>query len=108
MITDTVEVADHLRARLGKDRILLLGQSWGSHLGIQVAAAAPHRFLINVGMAQIRHQLRSEIMAHDHVPRVYSERGDAAMHRADVDHTHNMRSVITGIFLPIWRVRPIP
>jgi pimeloyl-ACP methyl ester carboxylesterase len=44
MISDTVEVADYLRARFGQDRILLLGHSWGAYLGIQVAAAAPDRF----------------------------------------------------------------
>lgn len=63
MIADTIEVADYLRDRFGQDRILLLGHSWGSYLGIQVAAEAPDRFLAYVGMAQITHQLRSEIMA---------------------------------------------
>ena len=132
MIADTVEVADYLRARFGQDRILLLGHSWGSYLGIQVAAAAPDRFLAYVGMAQIAHQLRSEVVARDYLLRVYGERGDAAMvrklqaakvsmedglspewmslrdaamHRAGVGHTHDMNSVMTGIFLPIWRVR---
>jgi pimeloyl-ACP methyl ester carboxylesterase len=30
---------------------------------------------------------------------------DAAMHRLGVGHTHDMDSVVTGIFLPMWRVR---
>lgn len=132
MIADTVEVADYLRARFGQDRIVLLGHSWGSYLGIQVAAAAPDRFLAYVGMAQIAHQLRSEVMAHDALLDTYRARGDtamvrrleaapvsmeagtspewmqlrdAAMHRAGAGHTHDMTSVITGIFLPMWRVR---
>ena len=132
MIADAIEVADYLRARFGKERIVLLGHSWGSYLGIQVAAAAPDRFLAYVGMAQIAHQLRSEVMAHDYLLGLYRARGDAAMvrrleaapvsmaggtspewlrlrdaamHRAGVGHTHEMRSVISGIFLPVWRVR---
>ena len=132
MISDTIEVADYLRNRFGQDRIILLGHSWGSYLGIQVAAAAPDRFLAYVGMAQIAHQLRSEIMAHDYLLGVYRERGDAAMvrrleaapvsmetglspawmwlrdaamHGAGVGHTRDISSVITGIFLPIWQVR---
>lgn len=132
MIADTVEVADYLRSRFGQDRILLLGHSWGSYLGIQVAAAAPDRFRAYVGMAQIVHQLRSEVMAHDYLLGVYRTRGDAgmvrrleaapvsmedglspewmrlrdaAMHRAGVGHTRDISSVITGIFLPVWRVR---
>ncbi len=132
MIADAIEVADYLRVRFGKERIVLLGHSWGSYLGIQVAAAAPDRFIAYVGMAQIAHQLRSEVMAHDYLLGLYRARGDTAMvrrleaapvsmaegtspqwmrlrdtamHRAGVGHTHAMRSVITGIFLPVWRVR---
>ena len=132
MISDTVEVADYLRARFGQDRILLLGHSWGAYLGIQVAAAAPERFLAYVGMAQLAHQLRSEVMARDYMIATYRARGDdamarrleaapvsmetgtspewmrlrdAAMHRLGVGHTHDMDSVVTGIFLPMWRVR---
>jgi pimeloyl-ACP methyl ester carboxylesterase len=132
MISDTIEVADYLRDRFGQDRILLLGHSWGSYLGIQVAAKAPDRFLAYVGMAQIVHQLRSEVMAHDYLLGVYRARGDtamvrkldaapvsmedglspawmrlrdAAMHQAGVGHTRDIDSVVTGIFLPVWRVR---
>jgi pimeloyl-ACP methyl ester carboxylesterase len=81
MIADTIQVADHLRDRFGQDRILLLGHSWGSYLGIQVAAKAPDRFLAYVGMAQIVHQLRSEDMAHDYLLGVYKARGDTSMVR---------------------------
>jgi pimeloyl-ACP methyl ester carboxylesterase len=132
MIADTIEVADYLRARFGQERILLLGHSWGAYLGIQVAAAAPDRFHAYVGMAQIAHQLRSEVMARDHLIAAYRARGDAtmvrrleaalvsmeggtsrewmrlrdrAMHGIGVGHTRDMRSVVTGIFLPMWRVR---
>jgi len=132
MIADTIEVADYLRARFGQDRIILLGHSWGAYLGIQVAAAAPDRFHAYVGMGQIVHQLRSEVMAHDHLLEVYRARGDAvmvrrleaapvtmedgtsdawmrlrdrAMHGAGVGHMREMTSVVTGIFLPMWRVR---
>lgn len=103
MISDTIEVADYLSNRFRQDRILLLGHSWGSYLGIQVAAKAPDRFLAYVGMAQIVHQLQSEVMAHDYLLSVYRARGDA--HKAGVGHTRDINSVITGIFLPVWRVR---
>jgi len=132
MIADTIEVADYLRERFRQDKILLLGHSWGSYLGIQVAAVAPDRFLAYVGMAQIAHQLRSEVMAHDHLLDVYSERGDTAMvrrletapvsmdeglspawmrlrdramHEAGVGHARDIDSVITGIFIPVWQER---
>ncbi|WP_169052408.1 alpha/beta fold hydrolase [Tabrizicola sp. YIM 78059] len=132
MISDTIEVADYLRKRFGQDRILLVGHSWGSYLGIQVAEKAPDRFLAYVGMAQIVHQLLSEVMAHDFLLGAYKARGDAgmvrkleaapvsmedglspawmrlrdaAMHGVGVGHTRDIDSVVTGIFLPVWRVR---
>jgi pimeloyl-ACP methyl ester carboxylesterase len=132
MISDTIDVADYLRSRFRQDRILLLGHSWGSYLGIQVAAMAPDRFLAYVGMAQIVHQLQSEVMAHHYLLSVYRARGDAgmvrrleaatismqdglspawmrlrdaAMHKAGVGHARDINSVIKGIFLPVWRVR---
>ena len=132
MIADTIEVADYLRERFGQDRILLFGHSWGSYLGIQVAAAAPDRFLAYVGMAQIAHQLRSEVMARNSMIEAYRARGDTrmaeqleaapvtmedgtsdtwmrirdrAMHGIGAGHMRDMTSVITGIFLPMWQVR---
>ncbi len=51
LIAGTVEVAEHLRDRFGQDKILLLGHSWGSYLGIQVAAEASDRFSAYVGMS---------------------------------------------------------
>ena len=45
LISDTIAVIRFLQDRFGKDRILLLGHSWGGVLGIQVAATAPELFL---------------------------------------------------------------
>jgi pimeloyl-ACP methyl ester carboxylesterase len=132
MIEDTIAVADYLRKRFGRDRIVLLGHSWGSFLGIQVAARAPDRFSAFIGMGQVVHQLRSEVEAHDHLLEAWHARGDLAMvrkleaapvsmtygvsdawmrlrdealHGLGVGTTRDMDSVITGVFLPIWRSR---
>jgi pimeloyl-ACP methyl ester carboxylesterase len=36
---DGIEIADHLRTRLGKNKVALLGHSWGSILGVHMAHA---------------------------------------------------------------------
>jgi pimeloyl-ACP methyl ester carboxylesterase len=132
LIADTIEVTDYLRTRFDQDRIILLGHSWGSYLGIQVVAAAPDRFSAYVGMGQLVHQLRSEVLAHAYMLDAYRARGDLAMvrrleaapasmedglspaymrlrdeamHGLGIGTTRNMTSVITGIFLPVWRSR---
>ena len=128
LVADTIEVADYLRARFGQEKILLLGHSWGSFLGIQGAARAPDRFYAYVGMAQVVHQLRSEVMARDTMIAAYRARGemrmvarleaapvtmeggmsdsylrlrDSATHRLGGGTTRDMDSVITGVFLPV-------
>jgi pimeloyl-ACP methyl ester carboxylesterase len=129
-ISDTLEVTDYLRERFDQDKIYLLGHSWGSFIGIQAAARAPERYRAYIGMAQMVHQLKSEKLAYDYMLAAYKDRGDMdmvraletapvsmadgtpqayldvrdnAMHRLGIGTTHDMKSVITGIFLPSWR-----
>lgn len=40
-LADLDAVVDHLRARFGRERVLLLGHSWGGALGLLYAAAEP-------------------------------------------------------------------
>jgi pimeloyl-ACP methyl ester carboxylesterase len=126
-IRDTLAVTDHLRRRFHRERIYLLGHSWGSFLAIQAAARSPQRYHAYLGMAQMVYQLESEMLAHDYMLATYRAKGDAAMvralenapvsmttgtpeaylklrdtamHRLGIGTTHDMTSVISGIFLP--------
>jgi pimeloyl-ACP methyl ester carboxylesterase len=129
-VDDTIAVSDHLRRRFRQDKVYLLGHSWGSFIGIRAAAKAPERFHAYIGMAQITDQLQSEKLAYDVMLAEYARRGDRrmvdalqrapvtldggtprgylklrdrAMHRIGVGTTHDMRSVIRGIFLASLR-----
>jgi predicted alpha/beta-fold hydrolase len=53
MTQDGVEVAEYLRAHLHKDRIVLIGHSWGSFLGIHIVKQRPDLFLGFVGTGQV-------------------------------------------------------
>ncbi len=126
LIADTVEVTNYLRRRFGQDKIYLLGHSWGSFLGIQVAAAAPQLYHAYIGMGQVTWQLKSERLAYEYMLQEYRAKGnsamvgkleaapvtmsgplpaaymalrDDAMHRLGVGTTRDMNSVITGMFL---------
>ena len=129
LIADTLEVARYLCRRFGVEKVHLMAHSWGSFIGLQAAARAPELFYSYIGMAQVTHQIVSEQEAYrfmleqyrirgDHrmvrrlerapvtaevpLPRRYETVRDTAMHRLGVGTTHDMRSVITGIFLPSW------
>ncbi|MFZ3285889.1 MAG: alpha/beta hydrolase [Telluria sp.] len=59
MTKDGIEVAEHLRARLHKDKITILGHSWGSILGINMAKRRPDLFYAFVGTGQVANMPRS-------------------------------------------------
>jgi pimeloyl-ACP methyl ester carboxylesterase len=131
-ISDTLAVTDYLRERYGKDKIYLMAHSGGSFYGIQAAARSPELFHAYIGVAQMSFQLRSEKEAYEYMLKRYRERGDArmvrrlekgspsitaplpssydsirdkAMHRLGIGTTRDMRSVITGVFIPSWLSR---
>jgi pimeloyl-ACP methyl ester carboxylesterase len=132
LVEDTVAVARRLGERFRRDKVYLLAHSWGSFIGIQAAAKAPEAFHAYIGMGQVSHQQRAEVLAYDHQLAEYRRRGDArmvkaleaapvttdapppkaymrirdkAMHGIGIGTTREMKSVVTGVFLPVWRSR---
>jgi len=53
MTQDGIELAEYLRARLGKKKIGLLGHSWGSILGVHMVAGRPDLFYAYIGTGQV-------------------------------------------------------
>ncbi|HLY05162.1 MAG TPA: alpha/beta hydrolase [Rhizomicrobium sp.] len=53
MTKDGVAVAEYLRVRLHKNKVILLGHSWGSLLGVHMVQARPDLFSVYVGTGQI-------------------------------------------------------
>lgn len=127
MISDTLEMTNYLRCRFGQEKIYLMGHSGGTFIGIHAAARAPEIFYAYLGVAQMSYQLKSEKLAYDYMleqfkdkgnrkmvrkletapvtmtdgtPQAYLKVRDKAMHSLGIGTTRDMRSVITGIFLP--------
>lgn len=65
LVQDGVELADALRTSLGKDKIVLLGHSWGSVLGVLMAKAKPDLFSAFVGTGQVGDPARGYYVAFD-------------------------------------------
>lgn len=53
MVADTEELVTWLRKEFGKDKIFVLGQSWGSYLGLKVALRHPEWLHAYIGMGQV-------------------------------------------------------
>lgn len=62
MTQDGIEVAEHLRHRLGTEKIILLGHSFGSILGVNMAKRRPDLFSAFVGTGQAADLPRSVAM----------------------------------------------
>jgi pimeloyl-ACP methyl ester carboxylesterase len=53
MTQDGVEVVEFIRSHLHKDKIILIGHSWGSFLGIHIVKQRPDLFQAYVGTGQV-------------------------------------------------------
>ncbi|MHB0998553.1 MAG: alpha/beta fold hydrolase [Armatimonadota bacterium] len=128
IVSDTLEITDYLRNRFDQDKIYLMGHSWGSFIGIQAAARSPERYHAYIGIAQLSQQFTSEQLAYsymvdqyrkigdkdmvrklkkypldemDTMPDAYRSLRDDAMHRLGIGTMCNMKSVVSGIFVPV-------
>ena len=131
-VSDTLEVTNYLRKRFGQEKIYLMAHSWGSYIGIQAAARSPELYHAYIGMGQISYQIKSEQLAYEYALEQYKKNGntdmvqkleaapptmtvplpakyellrDEYMHGIGIGTTRDMKSVITGIFLPSWQFR---
>ena len=53
LVEDTIAVAEHVRTRLSVGKLILVGQSWGSILGVHVIKRRPDLFHAFVGTGQV-------------------------------------------------------
>lgn len=124
LIADAIAVTNYLRKRFGREKIYLMAHSWGTFLGIQAAARAPELYHAYIGIAQVSRQQKSEKMAYRYMLSQYKANGnqaklrklkdysayqanpslrDETMHDLGIGTMRNMRSVFTGIFLPVMQ-----
>ena len=129
-IADTLSVTSYLLNRFDKEKIYLMAHSGGTFIGLQAAARTPELYYAYIGVAQTVHQLKSEVLAYEYMLGRFKETGasrmvrrlaaapvtmadgtpdaylavrDRAMHRLGVGTTHDMKSVLSGIFWPSLR-----
>jgi pimeloyl-ACP methyl ester carboxylesterase len=131
LTSDCIEVTNYLRARFGKNKIYIMAHSGGTPIAIQAVAKAPQLYHAYIGMAQITRQWESERIAFKNMTEQYAGSGnskalkelkkypvaetdagvvsffkssirDKAMHELGIGTMRNMKSVITGVFVPVW------
>jgi pimeloyl-ACP methyl ester carboxylesterase len=62
MAQDGIELAQFLRGHLHKDKIIIVGHSWGSILGVHMAKARPDLFYAYVGAGRVVNAQENEAL----------------------------------------------
>jgi pimeloyl-ACP methyl ester carboxylesterase len=77
-IEDAHALVLQLRDRLGQEKVYVLGESWGSALGIMLVQRYPELFHAFIGTGQMVAFLENDLMCYDFALDWARERGDAA------------------------------
>ena len=134
LIDDTIAVTDYLRARFHQDKVYLMAHSGGSYVGIKAAERAPERYAAYIGVAQVANQRESERRGYSYTLEQFEAQGnekmvqklkaydvltddaaldvysralirDIAMHQLGIGTMHDMDSIFTGVFFPVFGSR---
>jgi pimeloyl-ACP methyl ester carboxylesterase len=65
-VDDAIEVAEHLKARYGKRKLILMGHSWGSIIGLHAALKRPDLFHAYVGIGQVINTQENERLGYEY------------------------------------------
>ncbi len=76
MVQDGIEVSEYLTKHLGKKKIILVGGSWGSILGIYMAKQRPDLFCAYIGMAQMVNERAGQAASYARVLQLARAAGD--------------------------------
>ncbi|WP_338678699.1 alpha/beta hydrolase [Janthinobacterium sp. TB1-E2] len=92
MRDDGIAVARHIEQHLGQQKVILMGSSWGSILGVHMAKARPDLFHVYIGTAQV-------VNARDNETGMYREVMALAQAAGDTTTVDKL----TALGAPPWR-----
>ncbi len=78
-VADTIALTNYLRDRFAEDRIYLVGQSWGSTLGVLAVQQHPELYYAFVGSGQMVSQRETDIMFWEDTLAWAEQTGNAAL-----------------------------
>lgn len=131
---ETLEVTNYLKERFNKEKIYIMGHSYGSYVALNMASMYPENYIAYLAVSQTCDQNKSEFLAYDYMKEQYEAMNnhkmvkmlekynirnsevdfyryktsgvrDKAMHALGVGSFRDMKSVITGLFFPSLRCR---
>ncbi|GAB6448875.1 MULTISPECIES: alpha/beta fold hydrolase [Bacillus] len=61
LVEDVLAMTDYISKRLGKEKVILVGHSYGTYIGMQAANKAPEKYEAYVGIGQMSDTAESEM-----------------------------------------------
>lgn len=61
LVEDLLAMTNYITERLGKEKVILIGHSYGTYIGMQAAYKAPEKYEAYVGIGQMSDMIESEI-----------------------------------------------
>ncbi|QGG50703.1 alpha/beta hydrolase [Lysinibacillus pakistanensis] len=61
LVEDLLELTDYISKRFGKEKVILIGHSYGTYLGTMAAYKAPEKYEAYIGIGQVSNMQESEI-----------------------------------------------
>ncbi len=101
MIDDAIVVTNYLRGRFGKEKIYVMGHSWGSLLGVLTIQRHPERFHAYMGIGQVARQDESERLAYRYMVDAFREAGDKRMVRKLEKHQIDLGGDISLAYIKV-------
>lgn len=134
LASDATEVTNYLRNRFKKEKIFVMAHSGGTAFAIQTVEKNPELFDAYIGISQITRQAESEKLAYKYMTDKYSSAGnsgmlsefrkypilendsfllpffnsvlrDKSMHELGIGTMRNIKSIMKGVFFPVWTCR---
>lgn len=134
LMEETLAVTDYLRDRFNREKIYIMGHSFGTYIALSVVDKHPENYIAYLAVAQTCDQNKSEFMAYDHMKAQYEALGndkmvkklekynikeneedynkyrysgvrDNAMHNLGVGTTRDMKSVVTDLFFASFKCK---
>jgi pimeloyl-ACP methyl ester carboxylesterase len=128
---DAIEVTNYLRKRFGKEKIYMMAHSGGTPIALLAVSRKPELYHAYIAMAQITRQSLSEKIAYQYILTQYTNAGnqntvrelqkfrvlesdsnilsfyksmirDKSMHESGIGTMRSMKSVFSGVFIPVW------
>lgn len=61
LVDDLLELTDYVNELLGQEKVLLIGHSFGTYIGMKAAAKTPDKFVAYIGIGQVADHVQSEL-----------------------------------------------